>query len=73
MDEDGKNGLITICNSILRSCTIGWLGGFARYLGSCSAYTAELLGVLEGLRFEKDLGFRAIELHIDFKLIVPNI
>lgn len=45
-----------------------WQGGFARFLGSCSAYIIELWGVLD---FE--LRFRAIEFHIDSKVIVQNI
>ncbi|PNX57473.1 histone H2A, partial [Trifolium pratense] len=49
------------------------VGGFAKGLGLCSAFVAELWGVLEGLKYVRRLGFRKVELHIDSKVVVQVV
>jgi hypothetical protein len=39
----------------------------------CSAYIAELWGVLEGFKITRDCGYNHIELNIDSLVIVSNI
>lgn len=72
-NEASKNDLIVRCVGLLRGCTCEWLGGFTRYLNSCSAYINELCGVLETLKLEKEFEFRTIEHHIYSIVIVQNI
>ncbi|GAU49779.1 hypothetical protein TSUD_141690 [Trifolium subterraneum] len=50
-----------------------WIGGYAKGVGSCSAFKAELWGVLEGLRYVRSLGFNKIELNIDSEVVVRVI
>jgi ribonuclease HI len=57
------------CGGVIRDSHGGWLGGFAKYLGICSAYVAELWGVLEGLRYARNLGFTRIELNVDSSVV----
>ncbi|KAK2362266.1 heat shock 70 kDa protein [Trifolium repens] len=45
------------------------MGGFAKNLGICNAYVAELWGVLEGLRYARRLGFNRIELNVDSSVV----
>ncbi|MCI40070.1 putative non-LTR retroelement reverse transcriptase, partial [Trifolium medium] len=47
-----------------------WLGGYAKCVGLCSAFVAELWGVYEGLRHVHRMGFRKVELHIDSEAVV---
>lgn len=68
-----KNDLIVGCGGILRGCTGEWLRDFARYLSSYRAYIAKFWSVREGLRLSNTFGFQAIELHIDFKVVIKNI
>ena len=46
------------------------MGGFARSVGLCSAYIAELWGVLEGLRYARSLDFWRVELHVNSVAVV---
>jgi ribonuclease HI len=61
------------CGGILRNNNGEWLGGFAKQLGICSAFMAELWGVLEGLRFAWRMGYRAVELEVDSTSVVKVI
>jgi ribonuclease HI len=61
------------CGGIIRGSHGEWLGGFAKGVGTCSAFVAELWGVFEGLKFAKRLGFMAIELNIDSSVVVQVI
>jgi hypothetical protein len=58
------------CGGLLRNSNGQWLGGFSRHLGTCTAYIAELWGVLDGLKFAYVRGFKKIELHIDSNVVV---
>jgi hypothetical protein len=51
LDTDGayKEGSVARCGGVIRYSNSVWRGGFAKNLGICSAYVAELWGVLEGL------------------------
>jgi ribonuclease HI len=66
--HDGSAG----CGGIIRGSDGEWLGGFAKKLGICSAYVAELWGVYEGLRLARRLGFNVVELNVD-SLLVANV
>ena len=46
------------------------VGRFAKRIGKCSAYMAELWGVYEGFRYVRRLGFQAIEVEVDSSLVV---
>ncbi|KAK2379785.1 Polynucleotidyl transferase, ribonuclease H superfamily protein [Trifolium repens] len=71
LNRDGayKDGSAAGCGGVIRDSHGGWIGGFAKYLGICSAYVAELWGVLEGLRYARNLGFTRIELNVDSSVV----
>ncbi|MCI08269.1 putative non-LTR retroelement reverse transcriptase [Trifolium medium] len=74
LNSDGscKDNGIAGCGGIIRGSDGEWLGGFAKCIGRCNAYLAELWGVFEGLKYVKRLGFRAVEVNVD-SLMVANI
>jgi hypothetical protein len=43
------------CGGLLRNSNGQWIGEFSRHLGMCSAYLAELWGVIDGLRLVYDV------------------
>ncbi|WJX29283.1 hypothetical protein P8452_17940 [Trifolium repens] len=51
------------CGGLLRNSNSQWIGEFSRHLGMCSAYLAELWGVIDGLRLVYDVivGLRLYE------------
>ncbi|KAK2422286.1 Polynucleotidyl transferase, ribonuclease H superfamily protein [Trifolium repens] len=53
LNTDGacKDENVAGCGGILRNNAGEWCGGFAKHLGKCSAFVAELWGVLEGLQY----------------------
>jgi ribonuclease HI len=61
------------CGGIIRGNQGEWLGGFAKGVGVCSAFVAELWGVLEGLQYARRLRFMAVELNIDSVTVVQVI
>jgi ribonuclease HI len=61
------------CGGVIRGCDGEWIGGFAKGVGLCSAFMAELWGVLEGLKYVRRLGFLKVELHIDSKAVVQVV
>jgi ribonuclease HI len=71
LNTDGayKDGSAAGCGGVIRDSHGGWIGGFAKYLGICSAYVAELWGVLEGLRYARNHGFTRIELNVDSSVV----
>ncbi|GAU10806.1 hypothetical protein TSUD_425900, partial [Trifolium subterraneum] len=72
LNTDGayRKNQIAGCGGVIRGCHGEWLGGFARCVGLCSAFVAELWGVLEGLRCVQRLGFSNVELNIDSEVVV---
>ncbi|MCI17930.1 putative non-LTR retroelement reverse transcriptase, partial [Trifolium medium] len=58
------------CGGLLRDSHGAWLGGFAKYLGNCYAYVAELWGVVEGLKYAWSRGFKKVELNVDSIAVV---
>ncbi|CAJ2650297.1 unnamed protein product [Trifolium pratense] len=65
-----KDRQVAGCGGVLRGCQGEWLGSFAKWVGLCSAFIAELWGVVEGLRYAHQLGFRKVELNIDSEAVV---
>jgi ribonuclease HI len=61
------------CGGIIRNNRGDWLGGFAKHVGVCSAFTAELWGVLEGLNYAWSKGFKLVELDVDSMAVVKAI
>ncbi|GAU44140.1 hypothetical protein TSUD_188010 [Trifolium subterraneum] len=61
------------CGGIIRGNHGEWLGGFAKVIGECSAFIAELWGVFEGLTLARRMGFRKVEVHIDSVVVVQVI
>ncbi|CAJ2679356.1 unnamed protein product [Trifolium pratense] len=49
------------------------MGGFAKGVGLCSAFVAELWGVLEGLRYVHRMGLVKVELNIDSEAVVQVV
>ncbi|GAU15108.1 hypothetical protein TSUD_08460 [Trifolium subterraneum] len=50
-----------------------WLGGFAEYVGQCSAFVIELWGVYEGLKYVKNMGLAAVEFNVDSLAMVEAL
>ncbi|CAJ2675557.1 unnamed protein product [Trifolium pratense] len=75
LNTDGarKNNGRAGCGGVIRGSQGEWLGGFAKGVGSCSAFVAELLGVYEGLSYARRMGFMFIELNIDSAMVVQVI
>jgi ribonuclease HI len=75
LNTDGscKEGNRAGCGGLVRGSEGEWLGGFPKFVGSCSACIAELWGVLEGLRCIWNLGFHWVELHIDSQVVINMI
>jgi ribonuclease HI len=72
-DGASKSTGTTSCGGIIRGSYGECFGGFANNLGTCSAFVAELWGVLEGLQYDWRLGFREVELMIDSKIVVNTL
>ncbi|MCH94327.1 putative non-LTR retroelement reverse transcriptase, partial [Trifolium medium] len=72
LNTDGayKEHVVAGCGGLIRGSQEEWLGGFAKCVGLCSAFVAELWGVYEGLRYAHRLGFRRVELHSDSVAVV---
>jgi ribonuclease HI len=72
LNTDGayKKDQVAGCGGVIRGIHGEWLGGFAKGVGLCSAFVAELWGVYEGLRQVYRLGFRKVELNIDSEAVV---
>ncbi|MCI26287.1 putative non-LTR retroelement reverse transcriptase, partial [Trifolium medium] len=60
------------CGGVIRG-NREWLEGFAKGVGSCSAFVAEFWGVLEGLCLVSRMGFTNVELSIDSQAVVHVI
>ncbi|PNX92395.1 ribonuclease H [Trifolium pratense] len=69
-DGASKEGRNAGCGGVIRGNQGERLGGFAKGVGNCSAFVAELWGVLEGLLLAKRLGFSNVELSIDSHVVV---
>ncbi|PNX58030.1 ribonuclease H [Trifolium pratense] len=75
LNTDGayKDKQVAGCGGVIRGSQGEWIGGFAKNVGLCSAFIAELWGVLEGLRYVHRLGFKKVELNIDSEAVVRVI
>jgi ribonuclease HI len=58
------------CEGVIRGSHGEWLGGFAKGVGLCSAFVAELWGVFEGVSLAYRLLFRNVELEVDSETVV---
>ncbi|MCI18256.1 ribonuclease H protein, partial [Trifolium medium] len=67
----GRN--IAGCGSVIRGNQGEWLGGFAKGVSNCSAFIAELWGVLEDLCAASRMSFTNVELSIDSQAVVQAI
>jgi ribonuclease HI len=72
-DGASKNMQQAGCGGIVRGSQGEWIRGYAKSVGMCNAFVAELWGVLEGLRIVKNMGFRKVELCIDSQSVVQVI
>ncbi|MCI11142.1 ribonuclease H protein [Trifolium medium] len=66
-DGASRGGIITGCGGVIRGSEGQWLGCFCKKIGRCNVITAELWGVLEGLKLANLRGFKKIELVLDSK------
>ncbi|MCI09825.1 putative non-LTR retroelement reverse transcriptase, partial [Trifolium medium] len=75
LNTDGacKDNNIAGCGGIIRGNQGEWLGGFSKGVGVCSAFVAELWGVLEGLSYARRMRFTHVELNIDSITLVQVI
>jgi ribonuclease HI len=75
LNTDGayKVNQIAGCGGVIRGSHGEWLGGFAKGIGLCSAFVAELWGVYEGLKLVYRLGFKNVELEVDSEAVVGVI
>jgi ribonuclease HI len=75
LNTDGayKDNQTAGCGGVIRGTQGEWLGGFAKHVGLCSAFMAELWGVYEGLRYASRMGFMKVELNIDSEAVVQVI
>jgi hypothetical protein len=53
---------LAVCGGIIREHHGNLSGGFAKFVGTGSALIAELLGVLEGLKFAGRKGYQKMKL-----------
>jgi ribonuclease HI len=67
--ERGLSG----CGGIVRGSDGEWIGGFAKCVGLCNAFIAEMWGVFEGLRYVRRMGFTKVELNVDSIAVVQVI
>jgi ribonuclease HI len=72
-DGASKDGKIAGCGGLFRGSHSQWLGGFAKSIGHCSAFIAELWGVFEGLKYARSLGYTAIDLNVDSLIVAQAI
>jgi ribonuclease HI len=72
LNTDGayRKNTIAGCGGIIRGNQGEWLRGFARCVGLCSAFVAELWGAFEGLRCARRMGFVNIEMELDSAAVV---
>ncbi|PNX90324.1 ribonuclease H, partial [Trifolium pratense] len=70
-NRDGayKEGSATGCGGVICDSNGVWRGGFAKNLGLCSAYVAELWGVFEGLKYAIQKGYNKIEVNVDYMVV----
>ncbi|KAK4282627.1 hypothetical protein QN277_013982 [Acacia crassicarpa] len=68
-EAKGNPGLAA-CGVVIRNTHGCWLGGYAFRLGICSAYKAELWGMLHGLEEAWQAGFRRVILESDSLIAV---
>ncbi|GAU38238.1 hypothetical protein TSUD_145930 [Trifolium subterraneum] len=55
------------CGGVVRDNSGKWVCGFAKVLGSCSAYVAELWGIYEEIKIANDRNLMRIEIQVDSK------
>ncbi|KAL9462413.1 hypothetical protein AB3S75_000421 [Citrus x aurantiifolia] len=60
----------TGAGGLLRDFTGNWIMGFIVNLGTCSVLSAELWGLLHGLRMAWENGFRRVQVGVDNKSVV---
>jgi ribonuclease HI len=72
LNTDGAVGSSQIagCGGVIRDRQGGWIRGFAKNVGRCNAFVAELWGVYEGLKCARSLGFNKVEVNIDATAVV---
>jgi ribonuclease HI len=72
LNTDGacKSGQLAGCGGVIRGSQGEWIHGFAKNVGKCNAFVAELWGVLEGLRCVRRMGFSKVEINIDSVSVV---
>ncbi|WRX14343.1 Ribonuclease H domain - like 10 [Theobroma cacao] len=58
---------------VIRNAEGDWQAGFVAKLGKCSAYRAELWGVLHGLRLAWDSEFKKVQVQVDNKMVVQAV
>jgi ribonuclease HI len=72
LNTDGAVGSTQVagCGGVIRGSEGEWIRGFAKSVGRCNAFVAELCGVYEGLKCARRLGFNKVELNIDATSVV---
>jgi ribonuclease HI len=61
------------CGGVIRDGSGNWVCGFAKALGTCSAFVAELWGILEGMKLAKDRNIQRLEVQVDSKAVLQCV
>jgi ribonuclease HI len=51
----------------------GYIYGFSKCLGVCSAFLAELWGIFYGLKIARECGFHKLEFRVDSRVVGFNL
>lgn len=76
MNTDGaakKDAGIAGCGGLMRNTDGGWLCGFAKSLGCCHAFIAELWGVYLGLQIAVEHGYMRVVLQVDSQVVATMV
>jgi ribonuclease HI len=73
MERVREGRTIAGCGGVMKNSSGVWIGGFAKHVGVYSAFTAELWGILEGLKYTWYKGFRFVKLDVDPVAVVQAI
>ncbi|MCI29191.1 ribonuclease H protein [Trifolium medium] len=58
------------CGDVIRDGNSSWVCGFAKALGPCSAFVAELWGIFEEILITKDRNKTRLEVQVDSKAVL---
>jgi ribonuclease HI len=72
-DGASRRDVAAGCGGLLHNSNGQWICGFSRHIGMCSAYLAELWGVIDGLRLAHDRGIAKLKVQVDPRVVVQTL